>query len=161
MKFSEFVICNFSVHDSPVGCTLTEGAVQRRGLRGRPGGLIAAVLWGPGLMLAVGGHGAQTSQAYGEPVITAWSSGLSIETTLSFEIWIHTEDHCFMQSQSHWCRNVTANISIWEESVMRVRILKTGECSLVLVAWSGVNIKYLKTWQKVVCGYGPFYLDCW
>ena len=72
--------------DSPVGCTLTEGAVQRRGFRGRPRGLIAAVLWGSGLMLPVGGHGAKTSQAYGEPVITSWSSSLSVETTLSFKI---------------------------------------------------------------------------
>ena len=76
----------FSVCGLPVGCTLTEGAVQRGGFRWGPGCLIAAVLWRPGLMLAIGGHGAQTSQAYGEPVITSWGSGLSVETTLSFEI---------------------------------------------------------------------------
>ena len=81
-----FVVIFPAVFDSPVCCTLTQGAVQRRGFRGGPRGLIAAVLWGSGLMLSVGGHGAETSQAYGEPVITSWSSSLSVETTLSFKI---------------------------------------------------------------------------
>ena len=84
---TEFVDCIcLAVRDSPVSCTLTEGAVQRGGFRWGPGCLIAAVLWGPGLVLSIGGHGAETSQAYGEPVITSWSSGLSVETTLSFKI---------------------------------------------------------------------------
>ena len=72
--------------DLPVGCTVTEGAVERGGLGGGPGGLVAGVLRGPGLVLSVRGHGAQTSQTDWEPVISSWSSGLSVKITLGFKI---------------------------------------------------------------------------
>ena len=72
--------------DLPVGCTVTEGAVERGRLGGGPGGLVAGVLRGPGLVLSVRGHGAQTSQTDWEPVISSWSSGLSVKITLGFKI---------------------------------------------------------------------------
>ena len=90
---------------SPVGSTVTQRAVQGGGLGGGAGGLIAALLWGPRLVLAIGGHGAKTTQTNGEPVISSWSSSLSVKTTLGFEIGIHTEVHWLIQSEYHGIHN--------------------------------------------------------
>ena len=62
---------------SPVGGWVCEGAVEGGGLGGRGGGLVAGVLRGARLVLAVRGHGAQPAQPDGEPAQTSqrWGPG--------------------------------------------------------------------------------------
>ena len=57
-------------------------------------------------MLTIGGHGAQATQTYGEPVVTTGGpGGLAIEPTLGLEIRIHVESvirSVTAESQSHF-----------------------------------------------------------
>ena len=77
----------------PVSCRVCEGAVEGGGLGGGGGGVVAGLtLRGPGLVLTIGAHRAQTPQAYREPVVTPWRPGcLAIEPALGLEIRIHVE----------------------------------------------------------------------
>ena len=77
----------------PVGCWVGEWAVEGGGLGGGGGRVVAGVtLGGPGLVLAIGGHGAQPTQAYREPVVSpGGAGGLAIEPALGLEIRIHVE----------------------------------------------------------------------
>ena len=86
---------------SPVGCWVCERAVERWGFGRRGRSVIGgSILARPGLVLTVGGHGSQTSQTNGEPVVTSWSSCVAVETTLSLEIRIHL-DSCLCHSVIH------------------------------------------------------------
>ena len=75
----------------PVGCCVCQRAVEGGCLGRRCWSVIRSILWGSWLMIAIGGHGAQTSQTYGESVVSScWSPCVAIESTLCFcEIRIH------------------------------------------------------------------------
>ena len=89
-QFQEFFI--MTKNDKiPVGCCVCQRAVQGWCLGRRCWSVIGSILWGSWLMIAIGGHGAQTSQTYGESVVSScWSPCVAIESTLCFcEIRIH------------------------------------------------------------------------
>ena len=82
--FSGWLLLAWCDGKPPVGCCVTQRAVERGGFGWwSGGGIVRTFLWGSGLVLAVWGDTPQTSEAYGKPVISrSRCSPLPVKPTL-------------------------------------------------------------------------------